>query len=78
MLNKMNYQETTDWMFNQLPMYQFQGASAYKKDLTNTHLLIDHLSNPHKKSKMRSCCWYKWQGLYLPYASIYTSRGAIK
>jgi dihydrofolate synthase/folylpolyglutamate synthase len=30
-------------------MYQFQGASAYKKDLTNTHLLIDHLSNPHKK-----------------------------
>jgi dihydrofolate synthase/folylpolyglutamate synthase len=51
-----------------------QGASAYKKDLTNTHLLIDHLSNPHK-SKMRSCCWYKWQGLYLPYASIYTSRG---
>jgi dihydrofolate synthase/folylpolyglutamate synthase len=60
----MNYQETTDWMFNQLPMYQLQGASAYKKDLTNTHLLIDHLSNPHK-SKMRSCCWYKWQGLYL-------------
>jgi dihydrofolate synthase/folylpolyglutamate synthase len=50
MLNKMNYQETTDWMFNQLPMYQFQGASAYKKDLTNTHLL-DHLSNPHKKVK---------------------------
>jgi dihydrofolate synthase/folylpolyglutamate synthase len=35
MLNKMNYQETTDWMFNQL-LYQFQGASAYKKDLTNT------------------------------------------
>jgi dihydrofolate synthase/folylpolyglutamate synthase len=50
MLNKMNYQETTDWMFNQLPMYQLQGASAYKKDLTNTHLL-DHLSNPHKKVK---------------------------
>ncbi|MFT4983302.1 MAG: dihydrofolate synthase/folylpolyglutamate synthase [Flavobacterium sp.] len=47
----MNYQETTDWMFNQLPMYQLQGASAYKKDLTNTHLLVDHLSNPHKKVK---------------------------
>jgi dihydrofolate synthase/folylpolyglutamate synthase len=45
----MNYQETTDWMFNQLPMYQLQGASAYKKDLTNTHLLINHLDNPHKK-----------------------------
>lgn len=45
----MDYQETTDWMFNQLPMYQLQGASAYKKDLTNTHLLVNHLDNPHKK-----------------------------
>lgn len=43
----MNYQETTEWMFNQLPMYQLQGASAYKKDLTNIHLLINHLDNPH-------------------------------
>lgn len=47
----MNYQETTAWMFNQLPMYQLQGASAYKKDLTNTHLLINHLNNPHTKLK---------------------------
>jgi len=47
----MNYQETTNWMFNQLPMYQLQGASAYKKDLTNTHLLIAHLGNPQEKIK---------------------------
>ena len=47
----MNYQETTAWMFNQLPMYQLQGASAYKKDLTNTHLLINHLGNPHQHLK---------------------------
>ncbi|WP_413999382.1 bifunctional folylpolyglutamate synthase/dihydrofolate synthase [Flavobacterium sp. W1B] len=47
----MNYQETTAWMFNQLPMYQLQGASAYKKDLTNTHLLINHLGNPHTNLK---------------------------
>jgi dihydrofolate synthase/folylpolyglutamate synthase len=60
-------------------MYQLQGASAYKKDLTNTHLLVDHLSNPHKKkSKMRSCCWHKWQGIYFPYVSICTSRSGIK
>jgi dihydrofolate synthase/folylpolyglutamate synthase len=45
----MNYQETTDWMFNQLPMYQLQGASAYKKDLTNTISLLNHLDNPQKK-----------------------------
>lgn len=47
----MNYQETINWMFNQLPMYQLQGASAYKKDLTNTHLLIAHLDNPQEKLK---------------------------
>ncbi|MDI5895728.1 bifunctional folylpolyglutamate synthase/dihydrofolate synthase [Flavobacterium algoritolerans] len=47
----MNYQETINWMFNQLPMYQLQGASAYKKDLTNTHLLIAHLNNPQEKLK---------------------------
>ena len=28
---KMTYKETTDWMFSQLPMYQMQGASAYKR-----------------------------------------------
>jgi dihydrofolate synthase/folylpolyglutamate synthase len=47
----MNYQETTEWMFYQLPMYQLQGASAYKKDLTNIHLLVNHLGNPHKNLK---------------------------
>ena len=47
----MNYQETINWMFNQLPMYQLQGASAYKKDLTNAHLLTAHLDNPQEKIK---------------------------
>ena len=47
----MNYQETINWMFNQLPMYQLQGASAYKKDLTNAHLLSNHLGNPEKTLK---------------------------
>ena len=47
----MNYQETLNWMFNQLPMYQLQGASAYKKDLTNAYLLAHHLGNPEKNLK---------------------------
>lgn len=47
----MTYPETLDWMFNQLPMYQKQGASAYKEDLTNTILLADHLHNPEKEIK---------------------------
>ncbi|MCY1479034.1 Bifunctional protein FolC [compost metagenome] len=47
----MTYPETLDWMFNQLPMYQKQGASAYKEDLTNTISLANHLHNPEKEIK---------------------------
>jgi len=47
----MNYQETLNWMFNQLPMYQQQGASAYKEDLTNSILFSDYLGNPEKDLK---------------------------
>jgi dihydrofolate synthase/folylpolyglutamate synthase len=44
----MNYEETIQWMFQQLPMYQTQGAMAYKEDLSNTILLSNHLGNPEK------------------------------
>jgi dihydrofolate synthase/folylpolyglutamate synthase len=47
----MDYQETVQWMFNQLPVYQLQGAIAYKKDLTNTILLANHLGNPEAEIK---------------------------
>ena len=38
-------------MFKQLPMYQNQGKTAYKVDLSNTILLDDYLRNPHKSFK---------------------------
>ena len=47
----MTYQETVSWMFKQLPVYQIQGVSAYKADLTNTLLLIDYLKHPEKNLK---------------------------
>jgi len=47
----MNYQETVNWMFNQLPLYQLQGAIAYKEDLTNTILLSRYLGSPEKNLK---------------------------
>lgn len=47
----MNYQDTVNWMFSQLPMYQNQGKPALKKDLTNTLALAAHLGNPHQKFK---------------------------
>lgn len=47
----MNYSETLDWMFQQLPMYQRIGSVAYKADLANTHLLMNALDNPQHKFK---------------------------
>ena len=47
----MNYKETLQWMFRQLPMYQRQGRSAFKKDLTNIMLFCQYLKNPQKNFK---------------------------
>lgn len=47
----MNYQETLDYIFNALPMFQRVGVSAFKKDLTNTLALCTHLDNPERKFK---------------------------
>lgn len=47
----MNYQETLDWMFNKLPMYQSVGGVAYKAGLDNIIALLGHLGNPHHNFK---------------------------
>ena len=47
----MAYEQTLEWMFAQLPMYQLQGASAYKANLDNAILLAKHLGNPEKNLK---------------------------
>jgi dihydrofolate synthase/folylpolyglutamate synthase len=47
----MNYQDTINWMFQQLPMYQNKGKSAYKEDLSNTYLLSKYLGDPQKEFK---------------------------
>ena len=47
----MNYQQTLDWMFAQLPMYQRQGKTAFKKDLTNILAFSKELNHPEQKFK---------------------------
>ncbi|MGY6521094.1 MAG: bifunctional folylpolyglutamate synthase/dihydrofolate synthase [Mongoliitalea sp.] len=47
----MTYAETLDYMFNALPMFQRIGAAAFKKDLSNTLALCNHLGNPEQKIK---------------------------
>ncbi|MEZ4778942.1 MAG: folylpolyglutamate synthase/dihydrofolate synthase family protein [Flavobacteriaceae bacterium] len=47
----MNYQETLDWLYAQLPMYQRVGQSAYKANLDNTLKLATYLQYPEKSFK---------------------------
>ncbi len=47
----MTYQETLDWMFRQLPMYQQKGKAAFNAKLDKTKLLAEHLGHPENKFK---------------------------
>ncbi len=46
-----DYQQTLDYLYENLPIFQRVGAAAYKKDLTNTIQLCEILGNPHLKFK---------------------------
>lgn len=45
------YEQTVEWMFQQLPMYQRVGATAFRKDLKNTKLLSAQLGEPQNSFK---------------------------
>ncbi len=51
LLQPMNYTETLDYLYRQLPMFTRVGASAFKKDLTNTLALCALLGNPQHQFK---------------------------
>lgn len=42
----MTYQQAIDYLYTQLPMFQRIGASAFKKDLTNTLKLCEYFGQP--------------------------------
>ncbi|MEP6611018.1 MAG: folylpolyglutamate synthase/dihydrofolate synthase family protein [Mucilaginibacter sp.] len=47
----MDYQETINYLYSQLPLFTRDGASAYKADLTNTVELLKRIDNPQHKFK---------------------------
>ena len=47
----MNYQQTLDWLFSQLPIYQRSGAVAYKADIGNIVEACRRINNPHQQFK---------------------------
>ncbi|MBQ8064230.1 MAG: bifunctional folylpolyglutamate synthase/dihydrofolate synthase [Prevotella sp.] len=44
----MNYEETCEYLYSQMPMFERQGASGYKEGLANTLALDEHLGHPHR------------------------------
>ncbi len=46
---KVQYEQTLNYLFSQLPMFQRIGPKAFKKDLTNIILLTDKLDKPQDK-----------------------------
>jgi dihydrofolate synthase/folylpolyglutamate synthase len=47
----MNYQQTLDYLYSQLPMFQRIGSAAYKDNLDNTIAICNLLGNPENKFK---------------------------
>ena len=45
----MNYQETCEYLYHQMPMFEKQGASGYKEGLSNTCALDEHFNHPHQQ-----------------------------
>ena len=45
----MTYSETCEFLYNQLPMFEKQGATGYKEGLENTLALDQHFGHPHQK-----------------------------
>lgn len=48
----MTYEETLQYLYNSIPVFQHSGASAYKPGLDTTLTLDNHLGNPHKSYKI--------------------------
>lgn len=47
----MNYQETTEYLFNSTPVFEKIGAKAYKPGLQTTHELDEHFGHSHRQYK---------------------------
>jgi dihydrofolate synthase / folylpolyglutamate synthase len=47
----MDYQQTVDYLFSQLPVFQRIGKAAYKANLNNTIALDEYFKHPHKSFK---------------------------
>lgn len=72
----MKYQETLDYMYSQLPMFQRIGGAAYKANLDNTIAILNLLKNPHHNFKSLHIAGTNGKGSVSHYlAAIFQSAG---
>ncbi len=70
------FDNTVQFLFSQLPMFQKDGASAYKKDLSNTVKLCEFLGQPQHQFKSIHIAGTNGKGSSAHYlASIYQTAG---
>lgn len=43
------FEQYTEYLFSQVPMFQNVGSDAYKEGLENTHILDEHFGHPHSQ-----------------------------
>lgn len=72
----MTYQETIEYLYQQLPVFHRIGKKAFKADLSNTIKLCEHLDNPQEKFKSIHIAGTNGKGSSSHYiASIFQSAG---
>ncbi len=75
-LLKMTYEETIEYLYQQLPVFHRIGKKAFKADLNNTIKLCEHLDNPQHKFKSIHIAGTNGKGSSSHYlASILQSEG---
>lgn len=73
---EQEYQEILSFLFTSLPMYQRDGSSAYKKDLSNTEALANYLGNPERQFRSVHIAGTNGKGSSAHFmASVYAQAG---
>ena len=66
----MTYEETIEYLYNSVPMFQKVGAVAYKEGLHNTLELDRHFGHPHQNFKTIHIAGTKRKRLMLSHDSL--------
>ena len=70
----MTYEETLQYLYNQLPVFQQVGAAAYKPGLGNSLALDQYFGHPHTRFRTIHVGGTNGKGFYLAPVSGYPAK----